>query len=179
MPVFGGDLPIGAGLLWYTTTAPTGWLLCDGSAVSRTTYAALFAVIGTSYGTGNGTTTFNLPDLRGRVAAGLDNMGGSDAGRLNWANTIGTTGGTQTHTLTESEMPSHTHIQNAHSHNMTFQMLAFAGYGQTSAIQGNAVSNSTNRNTDNTTATNQNTGGGAAHNIMQPTILITYIIKHA
>lgn len=64
------------------STAPTGWLLCYGQAISRTTYANLFAVIGTTYGVGDGSTTFNLPDLRGRIAAGKDNMGGSAAGVL-------------------------------------------------------------------------------------------------
>lgn len=62
------------------STAPDGWLLCYGQAVSRTTYAVLFAVIGTTYGIGDGSTTFNVPDLRGRVAAGKDDMGGSAAG---------------------------------------------------------------------------------------------------
>ena len=64
------------------TSAPSGWFLCYGQAVSRTTYAALFTAIGTTYGTGDGTTTFNLPDLRGRTIAGVDDMGGSAASRL-------------------------------------------------------------------------------------------------
>ncbi len=64
------------------TSAPTGWFLCYGQAVSRTTYAALFTAIGTTYGTGDGTSTFNLPDLRGRTIAGVDDMGGSAASRL-------------------------------------------------------------------------------------------------
>ncbi len=62
---------------------PTGWLLCFGQAVSRTTYAALFNAIGTTYGAGDGSTTFNVPDLRGRVPAGKDNMGGTAGNRLN------------------------------------------------------------------------------------------------
>ena len=64
----------GEGKLWFTSTAPTGWLLCDGSAVSRTTYAALFAVIGTTYGPGDGSTTFNVPDMNGRVPAGYSGV---------------------------------------------------------------------------------------------------------
>jgi microcystin-dependent protein len=64
------------------TTAPAGYLLCFGQAISRTAYAGLFAVLSTTYGVGDGSTTFNLPDLRGRVAAGKDDMGGSSAGRL-------------------------------------------------------------------------------------------------
>jgi len=170
-------VPTGSIIATAVSAAPAGWLFCAGQAANRTTYAALFAAIGTTYGAGDGVTTFNLPDLRGRTIAALDNMGGIDAGRLSWANTLGTSGGTETHTLTTAEMPSHTHLQNAHSHNMTFQMSAFAGYGQGTPVSGNAVSNSTNRNTDNTTATNQNTGGDGAHNNMQPTLLLNYIIK--
>lgn len=62
-------------------TAPEGWLLCDGAAVSRATYAALFAKTGTAFGAGNGTTTFNLPDLRGEFVRGLDGGRGVDTGR--------------------------------------------------------------------------------------------------
>lgn len=86
-----GELKAWAG----TGSQPEGWLTCDGSAVSRTTYAALYAVIGTTYGVGDGSTTFNLPDARGRTIVGTDNMGGSAANRLDWANTMGATGGAQ------------------------------------------------------------------------------------
>lgn len=94
------------------SAAPSGFLLCAGQAVSRTTYAALFAIIGTTYGTGNGTTTFNLPDLRGRAVAGVDNMGGSAAGRLTTAAggvnaaTLGAAGGSSVHTLTQAQLPA-------------------------------------------------------------------------
>lgn len=78
-----GGVPIGGQMAFGGTTIPNGWLLCFGQQVSRTTYALLFAQIGTAYGTGNGTTTFNLPDKRGRVSAGKDNMGGGPpAGRI-------------------------------------------------------------------------------------------------
>jgi microcystin-dependent protein len=82
------------------STAPAGALLCYGQQVSRTTYAGLFAVIGTAYGVGDGSTTFNLPDLRGRVAAGKDDMGGSSVARLNTiaSTTLGGNGGGQTNT---------------------------------------------------------------------------------
>ncbi len=72
------------------SAAPNGFLLCYGQAVSRTTYAQLFAVIGVVYGAGDGSTTFNIPDLRGLAIAGADNMGGTAANRLN-VNTTGTT----------------------------------------------------------------------------------------
>jgi len=80
-------------------SAPTDWLLCYGQAVSRTTYANLFAVIGTTYGAGDGSTTFNVPDLRGRVAAGKENMGGTAANRLQVSTTITTTAGSATATV--------------------------------------------------------------------------------
>ncbi|HEX5676413.1 MAG TPA: phage tail protein, partial [Alcanivorax sp.] len=94
---------------------PNGWLFCDGRAVSRTTYAALFTAIGTKYGAGDGSTTFNLPDLRGRVPAGRDNMGGTAANRLTTAGSgvdgvaLGAAGGSETHVLTGLQMPSHSH----------------------------------------------------------------------
>lgn len=89
-------VPTGTVAATARATAPTGWLLCDGAAVSRTTYAALFAAIGTAYGTGDGTTTFNLPDLRGRVAVGLK------AGETEF-DTLAETGGSRTHTHTLSD----------------------------------------------------------------------------
>lgn len=73
-PAFGGA-PSGVVLPFAGSTAPSGWLLCFGQAVSRTTYASLFAAIGTAFGVGDGSTTFNLPDMRGRVPGGKDDMG--------------------------------------------------------------------------------------------------------
>jgi len=103
--------PIGMITAYAGSTAPTNWQLCYGQAISRTTYASLFSVISTTYGVGDGSTTFNLPDLRGRTVAGVDNMGGTDAGRLSTANTLGTTTGTETVTLTsaQSGVPAHAH----------------------------------------------------------------------
>jgi microcystin-dependent protein len=103
------QVPVGAINLWGAVGPPTGWLICSGTAVSRTTYAALFAVIGTTYGSGDGSTTFNLPDLKGNVPVGRNT---SDS----QFDTLGETGGAKTHTLTTTEMPSHTHTQNAHTH---------------------------------------------------------------
>lgn len=103
------SMPTGSITMWSTATAPTDWLLCDGSAVSRTTYATLFGVISTTYGTGDGSTTFNLPNLKGRIPVGLDST-------QTEFDALGETGGAKTHTLTTTEMPSHTHTQNAHTH---------------------------------------------------------------
>lgn len=80
-----GGVPIGAQMAYAGATAPNGWLLCFGQPVSRTTYALLFAIIGTAYGVGDGTTTFDLPDKRGRVSIGKDNMGGAAANRITTA----------------------------------------------------------------------------------------------
>jgi microcystin-dependent protein len=115
-----------ASLLHYArgATQPTGWLVCNGQAVSRATYAALFAVIGTTFGSGDGSTTFNVPDARGRVLIGLDNLGASQAwdnGSANRitdsaADSLGGTGGAEEIVLTSAQMPTHTHVQNAHTH---------------------------------------------------------------
>jgi microcystin-dependent protein len=167
------------------STAPTGWLLAYGQAVSRTTYADLFAVLSTTYGSGDGSTTFNLPDLRGRAVAGLDNMGGSAASRLTStvltaSNTLGATGGTQTHTMTSAEMPSHTHTQDAHSHAVQRSNSAATSVGADASTLYRAQANTgsgTYFDTQTATATNQNTGGGGAHLNTQPTIVLNYIIK--
>lgn len=93
------SLPVGIILPFTGTTTPSGWLLCYGQAVNRSTYAELFAVLGTQYGSGNGSTTFNVPDLRGRVVAGRDNMGGTGASRITEVflgenpNSLGSAGG--------------------------------------------------------------------------------------
>lgn len=158
-----GAVPAGGLMPFAGSIAPAGWLLCAGQAVSRSQYGELFATIGTAYGVGDGSTTFNLPDLRGRVVAGVDNMGGSDAGRLDWSNTLGTSGGTQTHTLTTSEIPSHTHTASgaatsvANSNNSLFMGAGNPPVGTVGNIG--------------------STGGGGAHNNMQPTLLLNYIIK--
>jgi microcystin-dependent protein len=100
-----GDLKVSA-----ASTATSGWLLCDGSAVSRTTYSGLFSVIGITYGSGNGSTTFNLPDFRGRSIIGA----GSGVGLT--ARALGQTGGEETHTLLASEIAAHAHGVNDPSH---------------------------------------------------------------
>jgi microcystin-dependent protein len=109
----------GAIFAYVGGTPPDGWLLCDGSAISRATYSTLWITIGTTYGVGDAVSTFNLPDLRGRVPVGLETMGGgASSGRLlntNFGNIdgslLGATGGSQTHTLTQPEapLPAHTH----------------------------------------------------------------------
>ncbi len=101
--------PTGGIIAWPTATAPTGWLLADGSAVSRTTYAALFALIASVYGAGDGSTTFNVPNLKGRVPVGFD------SGQTEF-DALGETGGSKTHTLITAEIPAHLHVQDTHNH---------------------------------------------------------------
>jgi microcystin-dependent protein len=106
---------IGTIEIWSTDTAPTNYLFCNGAAVSRTTYASLFALLSTTYGSGDSSTTFNLPDLRGRAPFGSDDMGTSAASRITNAGSgiVGTTlaasGGAETVTLTTAQLASHTH----------------------------------------------------------------------
>lgn len=146
-----------SGLLMMTAApggAPAGWLLCDGTAVSRTTYSSLFSIIGTTYGVGDNSTTFNLPDLRGRVPIGS----GQGSGLTN--RTLGGTGGSETHTLTVDEIPAHTHTYERNigtasptgSGGVTCRDLL--DYPETSS-----------------------TGGGQPHNNMQPYLVVNYIIK--
>lgn len=139
---------------------PTGWLLCAGQAVSRSTYSALFALLATTYGAGDGSTTFNLPNLRGRIPVGLDNMGGTSANVITgtWADNLGQTGGAETHTLSIAEMPAHTHpLTNINAGDRS------PGGGGTHPIG--------------TTGATQSTGGGGAHNNLQPGIAMNWIIK--
>jgi microcystin-dependent protein len=184
-------VPSGSITQFAASSAPTGWLICDGSNVSRTTYAALFAVIGTTYGSGDGSTTFGIPNLKGRIPVGFDSGQAEFDG-------LGETGGAKTHTLTVNEMPSHTHTQNAHAHSGTtstagahthtyneayntsgmgpagsYGFYHYARLANTSSAGDHSHSFTTN----NTTATNQNTGGGAAHNNLQPYLVLNYIIK--
>jgi microcystin-dependent protein len=98
------QIPVGTVFAYAGSTVPTGWLDCDGAAVSRTTYADLFAAIGTDYGPGDGTTTFNLPDLRSRSILGAGAPGGGLTTRAR-----GDTGGAETHTLTTAEISAHDH----------------------------------------------------------------------
>lgn len=162
----GSGVPAGSITDYAGSSAPTGWLLCYGQAVSRTTYATLFTAISTTYGSGDGSTTFNLPDLRGRVTAGVDNMGGSAANRITsggsgiTGTTLGAAGGAQTHTLTVAEMPSH-----AHSYTAPAGAFTQSGTSLPYVLDSTAGS------------TTGSQGGGSAHNNTQPTLMLNKIIK--
>lgn len=151
----GGDtLPIGTILPFTSDTVPVNYLLADGSLVSRTEYSELFAIIGTTYGEGDGSTTFALPDMRSRVAVGKD-VNDTDF------NEIGKIGGEKKHTLTIDEMPSHTH-----NDGVTSNFFGQTG-GQNSCIV------MADKSKGKTSATGRN----QPHNIMQPYVVTNYIIK--
>lgn len=162
-------VPTGTVMSYAGSTAPTGWLLCYGQAISRTTYSALFSIIGTQYGSGDGSSTFNLPDLRGRVLAGCDNMGGTGAARLTSTTMSpngaarGSVGGAETHTLTTAQMPAHTHTAPARS-----------------PMQQNSSTDAflyTNQQGSTTNILTSSVGSSAAHNNVQPTMVMNKMIK--
>ena len=154
--VSGDTLPIGSMIPYGKATPPTNWLVCDGSAVSRTTYAELFEVIGTSYGAGDGSTTFNLPNKKGKVSVGL-NTSDSDF------NAIGKTGGEKTHTLTINEMPSHSHGQSLSGDERSGEAYYDWNIGNVRTYTGGDLS--------------KTAGGGQAHNNLQPYQVDNWIIK--
>jgi microcystin-dependent protein len=167
------SLPVGSVLPFSSENPPTGYLLCDGSEVSRTLYEELFKVIGTSFGEGDGVTTFNLPNLKGRVPVGLSDVIDS---KFNVA--LGTTLGEEEHKLTMDEIP-----------NFKFS-TAHVGYSDSiwSATNGTHTYGTgrgwTNQQ-DEAQRANINTGfyhdfsfgGGQEHNIIQPSLVVNYIIK--
>ena len=199
-------MPIGSIIPYAGSTVPAGYLECDGTAVSRTDYAELFSVIGTTYGNGDGSTTFNLPDMGGRVPMGVS---------VN--HILGSMGGEETHALEESEIPAHSHTvpEHGHSHTITATTPKFvhsitqpvmkysqlnnattaAGGGsqvtaystKTSAsmtrstnvaVSAHAEANCTMSGaiTDCDVLTTGNAGSGTAHNNMMPFLALTYII---
>ena len=168
------SVPTGAILPFGGSTAPAGYLLCDGSAVNRTGYADLFAVLSTTYGVGNGSTTFNVPDLRSRLPLG------SGAGAGLTARSRGASGGDETHTILEAELATHHHGVGAHIHLLktfnydapttsspTFPMINQSA-GSTGSLTTEGASGSTNT-TD--------VGSDTPIDIMNPFLVVNYIIK--
>ena len=178
-------MPAGSVIPYAGTSAPTGFLFCDGSAVSRTTYATLFAAISTTYGSGDGSSTFNLPDLRGRVVAGKDNMGGSSQNRLTDqtggvnGDTLGDTGGSETQALTEANLPAHTHtFSDTDTHTVSIPRPFISGAANNSVnVDGSGVRSDSGSITVSISGTTSSVGSGSAHNNVQPTIILQYIIR--
>ncbi len=192
----GEGAPAGAILDYAGTAAPTGWLLCYGQAVSRTTYATLFTAIGTTFGVGDGSTTFNIPDCRGRTSVGKDDMGGSSANRLTGlsggidGDGLGNTGGSEAHTLTTSELASHSHSagtlaaasNGAHTHGVPTNASGNGGtFGctriSTADPAGNFNTSSNGAHTHTISGSTATNGSGSAHNNVQPSIVFNKIIK--
>jgi microcystin-dependent protein len=160
----GPNIPPGTITMFGGVSPPTGWLFCDGSSVSSTTYPDLYLALGTNYGIGSGIGQFNLPNLQGRVPVGVSP-----------SYLLASVGGAATHTLTTNEMPSHTHTINDPGH--------FHGQG---GVNGGAVLIGGGANKADQTATLiattgitiNSAGGGQSHNNMQPYIVLNYIIKY-
>jgi microcystin-dependent protein len=169
----GGGSIFPAGIIWEYggSAAPTGWLLCDGSAISRTTYSALFAVLGTAYGSGDGSTTFNLPDKRGKFGVGVDgtytrgSTGGAASGTTSTAGSHDHTGLAGSTTLTIAQMPTHSHTATVtdpgHVHILGGTGLGGGSTGY-SGTPGGAYP--TNPAFTGVSVSNSNTGGGGSHN---------------
>lgn len=183
---------VGSVMDYAGTTVPpgSGWLLCFGQEVSRAVYAALFAAIGTTFGIGDGVSTFNVPDCRGRVRAGQDDMGGTSANRLTGTvsgldgDTLGAVGGAEAVTLTIAQIPSHDHggvtggMSATHTHtytsatNTAYPVQSGFGVG----VWNGSQSISTGAASADHTHTVSSQGGGTDHTNIQPTIIFNTII---
>lgn len=188
-----GLIPTGAAVPFFGSSAPTGFLICDGSAVSRTTFATLFGVLGTSWGVGNGTTTFNLPDARGKVLAGIDSV----SQLLPSNRALGNSGGVATSTLTTGNLPDHAHSVSdpGHAHGV-FDPSHAHGLGGSfhSLTAGGSLVISGGGGTNNTAASGTGIGifsaatgigvggisGGTANTpvaVVQPYLIVNWIVK--
>ena len=161
-------VPTGTVLAFAGSSAPSGFLLCDGRAVSRTTYTSLFSVIGTTYGSGDGSTTFNLPDMRGRVAVGSD------------AN-LGAKAGAKTHALTNAELPVLSGAIVMHSSNVGTNIQTVNGVFKPAITNNGKYRGGGELVSDIGTSSvghfSLNIGGGQAMSLIQPSLYLNYLIK--
>lgn len=174
------NVPLGSGMDYWGATAPSSiFALAQGQAISRTTYSTLFSIFSTTYGVGDGSTTFNIPDKVGRVSAMVDGgssrlsstyFGGNPANR-------GAVGGLESHTLTTAQLAAHSHGVTDPGHTHTAQLVANVGSQPfpAAASSGGLGNMTTNSNT--TGISINNAGSGNAHNNVQPTIICNYIIR--
>jgi microcystin-dependent protein len=188
-------IPLG-GLLEFTgSTAPNGsFVLPFGQAISRTTYAAYFAMVGTTYGVGDGSTTFNVIDKRGRVSAGKDDMGGSAASRITNAGsgitgtTLGSAGGGESVTLAQANLPNVNFAvtipagQGSHTHtlNNATNVLHGAGGGSITGGASGLLANDITENAQTLpqmTGTAASGGSGTAVNNMPPAVIVNYLLR--
>lgn len=159
-------VPVATILMYASDTAPSGWLVCDGSEQLRSSFPNLFSTIGTFFGQGDGSTTFNLPDLRDRFPLGRGSMGGNNINRIEDYDTeLGDTGGEAKHTLNVDEMPSHNH---------DIDVFFGGGGGINSAVQardGGPIEQ------DTALGGAIATGGGQSHNNIPLFQALNFIIK--
>ena len=181
-------IPVGTPMFWLMEVPPDdSWIMAFGQAVSRTEYSTLFSRWGTRFGAGDGATTFNMPDCRGVVFGGLDNMGGTAADRLTGLDTVGKIIGSQAITLTAGQMPTHTHTlgsAGAHTHDVTAPVVGTGGFDQPNVPKWTARTDSNFGNRTITTSsagahthTVNNAGQGQSHPNVQPTFGMYIIIK--
>lgn len=186
------DIPVGGGCDYWGASVPSdNFAFAYGQAISRGDHPVCFARLGTMYGSGDGATTFNLPDKRGRVSAGLDNMGGSNAGRISIfveSFKLGGVGGSQAHTLTTAQIPPvtpsgtvniapHAHLLPGGTYTLNFEggstAISVHRYSIGSGVSTLDVSSGNIK----TLSMNQLPYGGGAHPNVQPTIVCNYIIR--
>ncbi|MCK1742218.1 tail fiber protein [Bradyrhizobium sp. 139] len=177
------SIPVG-GVIDFTgsTTPNSSFVFPAGQAISRSTYATYFSLVGTTYGSGDGSTTFNAPDLTGRVIA----MKEASATRLTSSyfggnsTTLGATGGLESHTLTTAQLASHSHANSlsdpGHSHPVTIPSNS-GNTGGGGAFGNIPTSSNTSSATTSITITNASAGSGNAHNNTQPTIILNKILR--
>ncbi|MEH2534422.1 microcystin-dependent protein [Bradyrhizobium sp. AZCC 1588] len=185
------NVPLGAGMDYWLPTAPnSSFAFPFGQEISRTTYATLFAAMGTTYGGGDGSTTFKLPDKRGRVSAGKDDMGGSSANRLTNADdglngdTLGATGGGETQTLATANLPAYTPSGSVAITSINQITRDFTGVGSpdinTLSTGTSGITRTNGLPFSGGTATFTGTAQGGtstAFGIVQPTIVCNYIMR--
>ena len=163
-------VPTGSILSYAGNNAPEGWLICDGSAISRSDYSDLFNILGTLYGEGDGSTTFNIPDMRGRVAVGLNSSGNF--------NNLGKEIGEETHTLSINEIPSHNHTPSSLGSNWVYNTTSVSRIQIQKYNSGDYRIPSSDEGLDAWKWGNTgDTGGSQSHNNIQPSLVINYIIK--
>jgi microcystin-dependent protein len=182
-------IPIGGLMPYLGATAPnSSFVLPFGQAVSRTTYATLFSLVGTTFGAGDGSTTFNILDLRGRGIFGQDNMGGSAANRITVAGgnfdgtVLGGTGGGQNHTLVQAELPAIkpgiTITDPGHIHSFSAaQIVGGANVGGSNFAVGTQGANTASATTGISAAFTSNLGSGNAMPVLSPAMTLPYILR--
>lgn len=167
-------VPSGSIMDFAGATLPIGWLFCNGNAVSRVTYAGLYGAIGTTYGKGDGSTTFNLPNCMGRVRVGA----GAGAGLSN--RVLAAIGGEELHVLSVNEMASHTHTipDPGHVHQTIFSQIGLMTGGQGGALSGPGTQAGVGTNKAGTGITGTDgTGSNWGHNNMNPFLVTNVIIR--